>query len=558
MFSYIFAVLVSFYIYRITTRKMVTTAFPHAWKPGNPPAGVVLQRQGLPLFDAVTATAHSLQDSMIAGKLKSTDLVEEYVRRIEEYNEYLRAVSEYAPGAMERAREMDAKRAAGEFLGPLHGIPVLLKDTFATEPSLKMSTTAGAVALISSKPVANAEVVDKLLAVGAVILGKTTVSELSFRKGSGIPCGWSAIAGQGQSPYVRGGFDLNDSIGGHSVPGGSSSGVSIAISAGFAAVGVGSDTEASITAPAIRASLYSIRPTTGIVSTSGTIPVSKSFDIGGPMAKDVRDVADMLTVLVDPKKTTVTDGGYASVLNKSKETLKIGTLDPNVWSYPEFLVKPIPEATEQMSKITLEAYSQIKSLVGTCHENVDLAPVSEFIFKGGHSIYTILDVELPEVINKYLSNLAISPVRSLQELVDWNKEHSTEALPSEYPNQDQLIQALNTNLSPEEIEENRQHYLKVGSNLDATFQKYGINIIVGPGDCFLTQYASAKGYPIAALPLTYLDFNGRPVGLQAITSAHREDLLLAFMGAYEASIARRQPPTAFLEASAPSDKSAQL
>lgn len=106
---------------------MSNPRYPHAWKPGNPPRGVVLQRQGPALFNTLTATAHDLQQMMIAGTLKSTDLVEEYVRQIEKHNGYLRAVSVYAPGALERAREMDAKRESGEFLGPLHGIPVLIK-----------------------------------------------------------------------------------------------------------------------------------------------------------------------------------------------------------------------------------------------------------------------------------------------------------------------------------------------------------------------------------------------------------------------------------------------
>lgn len=114
---------------------------------------------------------------------------------------------------------------------------------------------------------------------------------------------------------------------------------------------MGVDTDSSITAPAIRSSLYSIRPTTGIVSVEGVVPVTKSFDVAGPMAKDVRDVADMLTVLVDSSKTQVPEGGYSMAVNDSWKDLRVGTLDPNAWSYPEFLVKPEPEATAQMVRV---------------------------------------------------------------------------------------------------------------------------------------------------------------------------------------------------------------
>ncbi|KAJ5789317.1 amidase signature enzyme [Penicillium psychrosexuale] len=482
---------------------------------------------------------------MIAGTLKSTDLVEEYVRQIEEHNGYLRAVSVYAPG-------------------PLHGIPVLIKDTFDTGPSLEMRKSAGAVALLNTKPTKNAEVIDKLLAAGAVILGKTTISvgtqELSYRKENGLPCGWSAVDGQGQSPYIPGGFDPTDSIGGHTVPGGSSSGVSIAISAGLAAIGVGADTDASITAPAVRASLYSIRPTTGIVSVNGTVPCSKTFDTIGPMGRSVRDVADLLTALVEPGKTTIPQGGYASSATKDHgKIFRIGTLDPEVWNYPTFLVKPVPEATEQMNRVGLDTYSKIRDgLASVFHENVDLPPVSEFMLNGKHSIYTIWDayIELVDVLNDYLSELPGSPAKSLAELVEWNQEHAAQALPTEYPSQDVLIEALNTKLSPDQIETLREHYLAVGSNLDAALQNNEIDIIVAPGDCFLTQYASAKGYPIAAVPISSIDYKSRPIGLQVISSAHREDLLVAFVSAFEDSISERQPPTAFLQASKEYNKQA--
>ncbi|KAI3116119.1 hypothetical protein CBS147333_729 [Penicillium roqueforti] len=328
---------------------MSNPGYPSAWKPGKPPRSVVRHRRGPPLFNTLTATAYDLQQMMIAGTLKSTDLVEEYVRNIAEHNGYLRAVSVY------------------------------------DGPSLEMKTSAGAVALLNTKSTKNAQVADKLLAAGAVILGKTTISV--EEKVSHAVCLQLTAK---DSPYIPGGFDPTDSIGGHTVPGGSSSGVSIVISAGLAANGVGTDTDASITAPAVRASLYLIRPTTGIVSVNGTVPCPKTFDTIGPMGRSVRDVADLLTALVEPGKTKTPQAGYASSATKKHgKSFRIGTLDPEVWNYPDFLVNPVPEATEQINRIILETYSKIREgLASAFHENADLPPVSEFMLNGKHSIYT--------------------------------------------------------------------------------------------------------------------------------------------------------------------------
>ncbi|OBT77497.1 hypothetical protein VF21_05228 [Pseudogymnoascus sp. 05NY08] len=504
------------------------------WKAGHPPTGLAAKRTHPPLFDALTATAHDLQKLLTAGELKSTDLVEEYVWRIEEYNPYLRAVSQYAPGVLDQAKELDSKRAAGEVLGPLHGIPILLKNSISTDASFGMDTTGGAVALIGAVSAKNAAVVDKLIEAGAVILGKTSCSELNYYKGSGLLCGWSALDGQGQSPYVRGGVVDGDSIGGHSVPGGSSSGVSIAVSAGLAAGGVGSDTEGSIIAPAVRTSLYSIRPSLGIAPADGIIPLAHSFDTLGPIAKDVKDLADILSVIVDNKKTTVPSDGYSSALESTWTDCKVGTLSPDDWNFPDFLVKPVLEATVQIKEDTKARYGQIQKLAGAYHDSVDLPSVN---------------VELPGDIEVYLKNLTSSNVRSLQELVDWNTAHSEDALPPGASSQSLLVQSLNTKISPEDVAALHDHRRKIAANLDTTFKKYDINIILGPGDSPITQYAVANGYPAAALPLSYLDFNGRPIGLVALVSGGQELHLLKFLKLYEQTFPARRPPSAFLSES---------
>ena len=170
-----------------------------------------------PLFDTLTATVSSLQTDLSTCALKSTQILEEYQRAILKYNGYLNGVYELSPTAMDRAREMDKLRSQGNILGPFHGIPVIVKDNVCTPASVQMGTCVGAVALMDSEPAAAAPIVERLLDAGAVIFAKATLSEMSYWKGDSIRCGWSAAAGQGQSAYVRGGQDMNDGLGGHSV-----------------------------------------------------------------------------------------------------------------------------------------------------------------------------------------------------------------------------------------------------------------------------------------------------------------------------------------------------
>ncbi|KAF2759933.1 amidase signature enzyme [Pseudovirgaria hyperparasitica] len=520
---------------------MAQPSFRHAWKSGSPPPGFEFHRRSITKIDPLTASAHVLQDMLTAGEVKSADLAEHYISRIEQYNGYLNAVFQYAPGVMQRAKDMDEKRSQGTVLGPLHGIPILLKDNMCTTPDLGMHTTGGAVALIGAECSSNAEVVQKLLDAGAVILGKTTLSELNFNRDSHLPCSWSAVAGMGQSPYVKGGVDPNDNAGGHSNPGGSSSGSAIAVAAGLAPIAVGSDTDASLTAPGVRAALYTLRPTLNLVPVRGVLPMAHSFDTAGPMAKNPRDLANLLDVLVDPSTTKVPSGGYVSVLDQSWTGIRIGALDPEIWQYPDWLCKPEEAATQQIIRDTRNAYARVRSLADSFHENVELLEATEFMLNGDHSIYTIVADDFEEDMNGFLSELTKKKFDDLRGMVKWNAENVEEALTKEYPGQDKLTGALETNLSVDARNETVSHYKRIGASFDEILKKYDINIIIAPGDCFFCQYGPANGYPVAALPLTTLDFNGRPIGIQAIAAAHQEPLLLKFMSAWEATFPRPVP-----------------
>lgn len=499
-----------------------------------------------PSFNTLTATVQSLQEALGSGHLQSTQLVEEYQRSICLYNEWLGAVYQLAPGAMDRAREMDRLRHDGKILGALHGIPILVKGNIATSEALGMETTAGAVALIGSKP-NGAPIIDKLLEKGAIVFGKSTLSELSFHKGKNIRCAWSAAAGQAQSAYVRGGLDWNDSIGGHSNPLGSSSGSAIAVSAGLAPVALGTETIGSLVTPAVRASLYTIKPTHGLVNPANIVPITARYDTAGPLGKTAKDIAMLLDVLVDHSTTNVPDRGYTSAMVADWTDIKVGTLDPEHWRLPDSFVKPVPEATKQILEDTKVAYTKIRSLAKSFHENLPLRPLSDFEYDGKDAAQTLMTADLKENMDNYLGSLQTSKVKSLQELVDWNSVHAEEALTKEYPNQDLLDQGLAFGDSVQTREKLVAHTKAVAANFDEMIKAYDIDVIIAPGDCMLSEYAAAGGFPIGTLPMSYLDFNGRPAGLLVMAPRHKDSTLVKVMSAWEATFDPRKEPTEFLK-----------
>ncbi|TAQ87151.1 hypothetical protein B7494_g4533 [Chlorociboria aeruginascens] len=515
------------------------SAFPHAWKAGHLPTGTASRRSSSPRFDALRSTAHELQDLLTAGTLTSTDLVEEYVWRIEQYNTFLNAVSQYAPGVMKRAQELDSERKNGNFLGPLHGIPIILKDNIATDKTFGMSTTAGCASLWNAVPARNATIVDKLQEAGAIILGKATMSELGGHKGN-LPVGWSSVAGMANSAYVRGGFDHNDSVVGHTSTSGSSSGPCVAVSAGFGAWAIGTDTEGSLISPAARAAVYSMRPTTGIVPVKGIVPLAHSMDTAGPVAKDVLDLANALTAIVDPTKTTVPVGGYQSVLGGSWEDIRVGTLDVRSWLYPDGMVKSTPETIEQILRETNAAYEKIGQLAAAYHRDVDLRSYTDFQ-SPEHLVVAAFNAEFKDDLDDYLATLEESEVRTMKEMVEWNEKN-----PAEIPNQSALLGALNATVPQEKADENLKQFAEVGSDFLKKLDQYNLDVIIGPGDSFFTTFSAANRCPLAAMPLSTLDCTGRPFGLMAMARPHQEALLLKVMSAFESTFPKRPIPEAFL------------
>ncbi|KXT12042.1 hypothetical protein AC579_4682 [Pseudocercospora musae] len=504
-----------------------------------------------PAFDTLRTTAADLQAALTAGKLTSVQIVEEYHRSIVKHNAYLKAIYELAPGAVSRAREMDDLRSRGQVLGPLHGIPVVLKDNTDTEMAMGMHTTAGAVAFLDNEPARNAAIVDKLLNAGMIVLGKASMSEMSFWKGSDIPCGWSAANGQAQSAYVYGGVDKDDSVAGHSSPLGSSTGSAIACSAGLTPIAIGTETFGSIVQPATRAALYSIKPTLGIVPGRGIVPVSDEYDTAGPFGKTPKDVADLLTVLVDPSKTNVPLGGYAAALGATWKDIKVGTLDPNIWTPDPAFVKYVEEVAEEIIDKTNVACRVTAGSAKWSYDHVSPLTNSQFTMPDGRSaIMAKLTFTFEECLNRYLADLKSSKIRTLAELVEYNKIRADTALPPENPSQSTLEASLHDPHDSAKLQEIETHLQSVAAKFMSIWDQYDIDIILAPGDSGVYNFSAACGFPMATLPVSTLDeYNGRPYGLVACAKPHGEEILMKTMDAWEESnpFGPRREPKAFLE-----------
>lgn len=317
--------------------------------PASPTPQRIASNASYGIIDPLTTTAEELQELLTSGHLTSLDLINIYLGQIEQHNKNglkLNAIISTAPYHIvaEQARILDAERVAGSVRGPLHGIPVVVKDNVMTDSSLGMDTTCGSYALVGAKA-PNAPIVDRLLKAGMIIIAKANLSvsdstrplswtrdmltcvsfcqEWAGSKGFGMVTGWSAVGGQTQSPYVRGGYVPGDKILGHSTPCGSSSGSAVAVAAGFAPVALGTESDGSITQPAGRASLYAMKVTVGALDTKGTSPQSPITDSLGGMAKSSLDLANFIGAMMEQD--------YSSYLTKTWAGQKVAFVDSNKW-----------------------------------------------------------------------------------------------------------------------------------------------------------------------------------------------------------------------------------
>lgn len=491
-----------------------------------------------PAFALDEASVADLQRRMSAGELTAHAIAQQYLDRIaaiDKAGPALNAVIELNPDALASADALDAERAAGKVRGPLHGVPVLLKDNIDTADG--MQTSAGSLALVGAAPTQDAAIVARLRAAGAVILGKTNLSEWANFRSTGSTSGWSARGGQTKNPYV---LDRN--------PCGSSSGSGAAIAANLAAVAVGTETDGSIVCPAGVNGLVGIKPTVGLVARSGIVPISASQDTAGPMARSVADAAALLTVLAgaDPRDKASWDADkhaadYARALDAGAlKGARIGVLRKQANFHKE-----VNAAFERSIALMRNAGATIVDPVEI--PNAD---------KLGDAEMTVLQYEFKAGLNAYLATRRGVPVATLAELIAWNAANADRELPIFGQELLELSQKRGTlsDKAYKEAQATIQKYARK-EGLDAALKKHRLDALIAPtnnpawptdplnGDHYTggsSGVAAVTGYPSITVPMGQV--RELPVGISFIGAAWSETTLVRLAYAYEQlSKARRAP-----------------
>ncbi|KAL6837239.1 amidase signature domain-containing protein [Trichoderma camerunense] len=473
-------------------------------------------------FDLLTSTAHDIQQLFDRSELNAESLVKQVLDQVNKHNKkglHLGALISVAPRQqlLERAQFLDQERAAGKARSPLHGIPFIVKDTIATDPQLGMDTTAGSWALVGSRPPRNAPTVQKLLDAGGILIGKASLTEFNNFKGKDLMDGWSPVNGYTRSAYVRGPLKLDEGAMGHS-------------------------DLLSVYLLASRAALYAMKPTIGTVSMDGVIPVSKSLDSVGAMARSPADLVMVIEMLQATGSNH--DARLSQLMTQKWDGLRIGFVDEKIWKLPESLCKHNDEALIQMRK-DYHTVMKVLSDAGVHVEYPVQLPPGDSVWPG---IGDILSYEFQQVINHYLETLDSSEVGTLKELVDWNRQHADRELPKEYPSQSSLENSLKCKISAAENAETLAFLRELAgpNGIDRILKLFKLDAVASLADSPLSSVASAAGYPIATMPLGILDMNGRPFGISMTASKHQEGKLFQVMSAWE-TLGARQPPPALME-----------
>lgn len=474
---------------------------------------------------------------MEQGALTAREITQMYLDRIEAVDKNgpkLQSVIEINPDALTLASTLDEERKAGKVRGPLHGIPILIKDNIDTGD--QMMTTAGALALTGNIAAQDAFIVEKLRAAGAVLLGKTNLSEWANFRSTRSSSGWSGRGGQCKNPFV---LDRN--------PCGSSSGSGAAVSANLCAIAIGTETNGSIVCPSSSNGVVGIKPTVGMWSRSGIIPISYTQDTAGPMTRTVTDAAILLAALSgeDPRddKTRGLSGKYPSDYTAA--------LDPNGLQGARIgIARFYMGFHEEVDQILEKAFELMRQKGATL---IDLEEPEAWKNLGAAS-YNVLLYEFKDGVNKYLAN-ANAPVKTLEEVIAYNQDNAAASMP--YFKQEILEAAqqkgdLNT---PEYLEAVRKTVLQSQKGIDQLLQENQLDAILGPtggpawatdlvnGDHFgggSSSPAAHAGYPNISLPAGYV--HGLPVGLSLFGTAFSESTLIRLAFAYEQASQHRKAP----------------
>lgn len=489
------------------------------------------------------ATIHELAARMAKGDLTSKSIVEGYLDRIERYDRAgpkINAVIELNPEALEIAEARDRERSEGKVRGPLHGIPILIKDNIETHD--QMQTTAGSIALEGHRARRDAFLVRRLRASGAVLLGKANLSEWANFRGHRSTSGWSSRGGLTRNPYA---LDRTAC--------GSSSGSAAAAAASLCAAAVGTETDGSIICPSHVCGVVGLKPTVGLISRSGIIPISHSQDTGGPIARTVADVALLLGAMTgaDPRDPAT----------QSKKR-------PRGRSYARFLVEDgLKGARLGVARNMIGSDPRVVEIVESCldlmrklgAEIVDPADLPN-LGKADQSELEVLKTEFKADMNQYLGSLGPDlPVHSLEDVIRFNQEHQGEVL--KYFGQEILIesQAKGPLTSKKYLRaRDRCRRLTRKEGIDAVMTSHRLDAVVaatgGPAwlidlvngdsvnwDSDTTSPAAVAGYPHITVPAGFI--RGLPIGLSFFGRPWQESKLLTLAYAFEQARGARKPPT---------------
>jgi amidase len=478
-------------------------------------------------FDIIEATVTDIHAALINEQATIREIVQRYLDRIEAYDDELQAILTVNSNALDRADELDEKLEDGELIGPLHGIPTILKDNQDTGD---MPTTGAAVTLEDSMPPDDAFIVKKMREAGAIVLAKANLHEIA---GGGTTV--SSLGGQTRNPYAL-----------DRTPGGSSGGTSAALAVSMAPIGFGTDTVNSIRSPASACNMVGLRPSTGLVSRDGTIPVALTHDMAGPITLSVTDAAIMLDVIAgyDPADPSTARGvehipeSYTKCLNPDGlEDARIGLLRSVFGSGPE--AEPVLEATE-------EAVADLESLGATTIEVDAEIDVDELI----DSFY-VAEFERQEQFNEYLDTLESgAPIETFAEFVEAGEYHPTL--------EDEMLAAVEIESPTDEPEYferlyRREQFIEelydvmAADGLDSLFFPHQRQLVAEIGEEQLGRngfLSSGTGFSSIAVPGGFSE-DGVPIGMEFLCRPFDEPTLLEVAYAYEQGTKHRRPPDGF-------------
>lgn len=488
-------------------------------------------------FELLEVSIDELQQMVADGKYSYKRIAQLYIERIEQLDKEgprLNSVVELNPDAIGIAISMDEERKNGKFRGPLHGIPVLIKDNIDTAD--KMQTTAGSLAMEGNYAPADAFLVKKLREAGAVILGKTNLSEWANFRSTRSVSGWSSRGGQTLNPYIT-----------NRSPCGSSSGSGVAVAANFCMVAVGTETDGSIACPASMNGIVGIKPTVGLVSRSGIIPISKSQDTAGPMARTVTDATILLSAMAvadanDPASHETTgspESGYTKFLDRDGLRGKRIGIEKTMLKHHE--------SVDFLLQKTLE---QLKA----CGAELIEVEFAEKVSSLGNDEMLVLEYEFKDGLNAYLS-MANGKIKSLKDLIEFNRANGQAVMP--YFKQE-ILESSETkgNLDSPDYKAALSRCRELRDFTIELLENNQLQAICGPatgaawcidpvnGD-FWTGYgayslAAITGFPSITVPMGMV--SGLPVGITFMGKAFDEPALISIAYAYEQASKNRVPP----------------